>query len=34
MKTRLHALIDTLTENQIVYALTFLSRMFGKVGEF
>lgn len=34
MKTRLHALIDTLTESQILYAFTFISRMFGKVGEF
>lgn len=32
MKERLHKLIDELSENQIVYAFTFLSRMFGKVG--
>lgn len=34
MKTRLHALIESLSECQVIYAFTFLSRMFGKVGEF
>lgn len=34
MKERLRALIESLTENQVIYAFTFLSKMFGKVGEF
>lgn len=34
MKERLHALIESLTESQIIYAFTFLSRIFEKVGEF
>lgn len=33
MKERLHALIEKLTESQVIYAFTFLSKMFGKVGE-
>lgn len=34
MKERLHALIEALSENQVIYAFTFLSKLFGKVGEF
>ena len=33
MKAQLHALIDTLTESQIIYAFTFLSQMFGKAAK-
>lgn len=32
MKERLHRLIDGLSENQIVYVYTLLSRIFGKAG--
>lgn len=32
MKERLHKLIDELNEMQVIYALTFLSRLFGKAG--
>ena len=30
MKERLHRLIDSLSEKQSAYALTFLSKIFGK----
>lgn len=30
MKEKLHTLIDGLSENQIAYALTFLSKLFEK----
>lgn len=30
MKERLHALIESLSESQVIYAFTFLSKLFGK----
>jgi len=32
MKEKLHALIDSMSENEIIYALTLLSKLFGRGG--
>ena len=32
MKEKLHALIDKLSDNETIYAYTFISKMFGKDG--
>lgn len=33
MKEKLHKLIEAMNENQIMYAYTFLTKLFGKVVE-
>ena len=33
MKAQLHALIDALTDSQVIFTFTFLSKLFGKAVE-